>query len=122
MRSREIELPRAADSGNCGCNCRGIDAGRLVTRESEQNCAVRRVADASESQRSVELGLDARHMIEQASAAKLTRIGPMVCELDGPTPILYRSNRLVVTDEIVQRMRCCWSAIGGLLSPPCGIH
>src|SRR5580692_1854861 len=73
MRSREIELPRAADSGNCGCNCRGIDAGRLVTRESEQNCAVRRVADASESQRSVELGLDARHMIEQASAAKLTR-------------------------------------------------
>src|SRR5580658_3108123 len=28
-------------------------------------------------------------------------MGPMVCELDGPTPILYRSKRLVVTDEIV---------------------
>jgi hypothetical protein len=25
----------------------------------------------------------------------------MVCELDGPTPILYRSKRLVVTDVIV---------------------
>src|SRR5580658_4214311 len=33
------------------------------------------------------------------------RIGPMVCELDGPTPILYRSKRLVVTDEIVARDR-----------------
>jgi hypothetical protein len=25
----------------------------------------------------------------------------MVCELEGPTPILYRSKRLVVTDVIV---------------------
>ena len=29
------------------------------------------------------------------------RIGPMVCELEGPTPILYRSKRLVVTGVIV---------------------
>jgi hypothetical protein len=28
-------------------------------------------------------------------------MGPIVCELDGPTPILYRSKRLVVTDVIV---------------------
>jgi hypothetical protein len=28
-------------------------------------------------------------------------MGPMVCELDGPTPILYRSKRLVVTPTIV---------------------
>ena len=34
------------------------------------------------------------------------RMGPIVCELDGPTPILYRSKKLVVTHEIVAR----WSA------------
>lgn len=29
----------------------------------------------------------------------------MVCELEGPTPILYSSKRLVVTDQIVAAKR-----------------
>ena len=40
---------------------------------------------------------------DSSSRAKrhAARIGPMVCELEGPTPSLYKSKRLVVTQKIV---------------------
>ena len=42
-----------------------------------------------------------RDLVPERARRAYARIGPMVCELDGPTPILYSSNRLVVTHEIV---------------------
>jgi len=35
------------------------------------------------------------------NAHQAARMGPMVCKLDGPAPIVYRSKWLVVTNAIV---------------------
>ncbi len=42
-----------------------------------------------------------RRLASSRANRHAARIGPMVCELEGPTPILYRSNRLVVTNPIL---------------------
>jgi hypothetical protein len=44
--SVEFQLPRSADAGDRGGNGGGIDAGRLVTGQSEKHSAVCGVADS----------------------------------------------------------------------------
>jgi hypothetical protein len=73
MRSGQIELVGGANACNRGRNVRGIDVGRLMSGESEQDSAIRSVAQAGESERSKKLCLHARNAIEQAAAAEFAR-------------------------------------------------
>ena len=72
----------------------GIDGGGLVARQTKENCTVGSVPKAGQCKRAVEFHLDARNAVKQAAGFKLrakrqaARMGPMVCELEGPTPIL----------------------------------
>ena len=80
----------------------GVHARRCLAGKSQQNGGVGRMAFPGKRQRAVKFGADGAHacpsvsprLVANSSAA---RIGPTVCELDGPTPILNRSKTLVCT-------------------------
>ena len=76
--------------------------------QPQQHRPIRGVPHTGQRQRTVEVHLDPLDSISaglvppaHAQTGMAARIGPMVCELDGPTPILYRSKKLVVTAVIV---------------------
>jgi hypothetical protein len=80
----------------------GVDPVGPLAGQAEQDGAVGGVALAGQSERSVELGLDPLGPLEQrllrrsaSTKRQAAVIGPIVCELDGPTPILKRSKTLV---------------------------
>ena len=78
----------------------GIDAVGPLAGQAEQDGAVGGVALAGQRERAVEVGLDPLGRVEQRLSRSLSTkrqaavIGPIVCELDGPTPILKRSKTL----------------------------
>ena len=65
LRSREVDTFFAsANGGDCGINRRRVDRRRLIARETEQDGAIRGVADAGEGQRAVEVCLHASNAID----------------------------------------------------------
>ena len=63
-------LVRSADGGNRGFDGGGIDGGRLISREAEQNGAIGRVAQSRERQRAVQVGLHSGNAIVNAERRK----------------------------------------------------
>ncbi len=59
-----------ADRCNGGIDGSGIDGGRLISRQAEQNGAIGGVAHPGESERAIEIDLDTRNAIELAAVFK----------------------------------------------------
>ena len=104
---RKLYVPGSANRSHCGFNCGGIDGGRLVSGETQENRAIGSMAQARQREGAIQVYLQTRNSVERPADSRsrtnrqAARIGPMVCELEGPTPTLYRSKRLAVTHQIV---------------------
>ncbi len=77
----------------------GIDRVGRITRETEEQRAVRAVTAAGQRERTEELDPNARDRRLTPASSEMNiiaaRIGPTVCELDGPMPILNTSPRRI---------------------------
>ena len=101
MAAQQADALGGADPLQCGFDRRGIDGVRAHALESQQNGAIGAVAAAGQRQRAIQLrgdlgGAIATDRAPPSSSTKLRAafIGPMVCELDGPMPILKISKTL----------------------------
>ena len=72
----------------------GIERGRLFAEQAKHDGAIGGVARAGECERAVEFGMDFDRGGEEPRASssrrkvRAARMGPMVCELEGPIPTL----------------------------------
>ena len=89
-----------------GFHLLGLDGFRAVPLEAEQHRRQRAVAAAGRRERPVQLHPDIGNPDEHTHAASRSatksaaaRIGPTVCELDGPMPTLKSSKTLMVTES-----------------------
>ena len=95
--ARQLHPPCCANSINHLFHQRRIDRCRLIARQAQQDCSIRRVTVARQSQRAVEVRFHALDAVELSAARELGRKPacrahrPHRMQLDGPTPILYRS-------------------------------
>ena len=72
----------------------GVHRIRLVARQAADDGVVCAVAFAGEGERAVHMGAEAGNFIQRNRTP--ARIGPTVCELDGPMPILNMSKMLII--------------------------
>ena len=85
----------------------GIDGVGRFAEQAEQDGAVGAVADAGERERAVEIDADGcgacrgdLPVSSDCTKRSAARMGPTVCELEGPMPILKSSKRLVFTESL----------------------
>ena len=96
----ERESALLADAVDLGLDLVRIDAVGRFAGEAEKNRAVGAVAATGERERAVQIDHDLRRLLQFAvrcsscANRSAARIGPTVCELDGPSPILNRSKAL----------------------------
>ena len=90
-----------------------VDRRRLVALEPEQDRLVAAVALAGEPEAAEQLDLHAAPCCASWPSAssrsanrRAARIGPTVCELDGPMPILKMSKTLMCTAAQCTRQPC----------------
>jgi hypothetical protein len=75
-----------------------IHALRGLAHQAQDHGLVGGVADAGQGQRAVQMGFDADGASRAPHSSRKRRaatIGPTVCELEGPMPILNKSNTLM---------------------------
>jgi hypothetical protein len=97
----EHQPPGGADRFHLGIRGVGIDRGGNVTGQPEQDrpmvaCPLPVSASDPNSETSTRAAIATTRAAKSAAAV----IGPMVCELDGPIPILNRSNVLVTMKRL----------------------
>jgi hypothetical protein len=104
--AQKLDPPGRADARHGRLHLIRIDALGIGALEAEKYGAIGTVADARERERPIKAHGNLARRREQAVAleARATnscaaRIGPIVCELDGPMPILKMSNTLNVIRE-----------------------
>ena len=84
----------------------GISCGRLPSKPSN-NASKCAVSDTGQGKRAVHFNDNARHLciqvfgIQQISKSAAAFIGPTVCELDGPMPILKISKILIMGFSLI---------------------
>ena len=99
---REKCVCDSADGGDGGRDLSGIDGCRLIARKPSRTARSvpwPRPVRASEPYKftCTRSTFSSRPCSASPRANRqAARMGPMVCELEGPTPILYRSKRLVI--------------------------
>ena len=101
VRAAEAEAAAPADPGDRHGRPRRGRSGRAARPTGRAGSrAVGGVALAGQSERAVEVDADLRRASQQpvsrrpSTKRQAAVIGPIVCELDGPTPILKRSKAL----------------------------
>ncbi len=99
--AREQDAARAADALERRLHRGRIDRGRLVAFEPEQDRAIGAVPAAGQGQRAIDLRRDLVDALRATTIdsrsctnAQAAFIGPIVWELDGPTPALKMSRTL----------------------------
>ncbi len=113
MPAQQADAAVAADPLQCGLDGGRIDGVGAHALESEEHGAIRAMPAAGQRQRAIQLRGHLRGALGSSPRASNNRtklraafIGPMVCELEGPMPILKMSKTLKL-------MR-------GILRPPVG--
>ena len=98
------QLPAFTNRREKARYCIHVDGVRLVSRQSKQYRLVAAVAFAGRAERTVQFHVKTCGILEQPLAGeafanmRAARIGPTVCELEGPMPILNRSNALTAME------------------------
>jgi len=97
---RKHELPRCCDSVDAAVGIVGIDQFRRQTAKSQHDRLVGAVPTPSTRQRPEQRDLQAFEARSRPSSARMNAaaafMGPMVCDEDGPIPILNRSKTLII--------------------------